>query len=435
MGRSLGFTRLMPGREGVRVVVNLVGDPVHGRLAESRWIDQTYLNGGQRTLYEIAFAAATCGYDTELRGWLHRPTFDRLARRAGRSPRVELPPRVPEAHDLVILPAGWRDPLDYLRMLLSPARLALAVLAGTGLFDWPFCGPGWLVPDPLTVNLEALGRPEHYAAMAALGFALLTNSPRMVDEARATGVRCTYVGTARPVPDWIRSDHKDVDVAALMDNRWAPLAEQVLSDLDDSCTIDRIERVPNDELLARLGRARLLAWPSRIEGQASIAWEARSLGCVPVALNTNRYAVGLSDECGALLVDSVPALAPAIEALLADPDRVAELAARGRRTAPLEVDWGRFVERVDAFLASVPERSPAHDAYAGMGARLLEWERASANQAQARLQEKHSEVHLAGQQLTEAMEREQALLYEVERLRAARQGPLERLRRARPASP
>lgn len=332
-----------------RVVVNLVGDPVHGRLAEARWVEQPYIGGGWRTLYELAFAAAVCGYEVELRGWLHRPTFDRLAVRAGVRPRVDLPARMPEATDLVVVPDGWRNPLDYLRVVLSPARLALAVLGPIGMSGWPFVGPGWELPDPLTMDLDAVGRPEHFAAMDALGFALLTNSPGVAAAAHAAGVQCTFVGTARPLPESesVSTGVKEVDVAALMDNRWGPLAEGVLSELDGACSIDRIERVANDELLARLARARVLVWPSRIEGHASIPWETRSVSCVPVALGSNRFAVGLSDECGAVVVDTVAELAPAVRRLLADPKRLKGLAERARRTAPFEVDW-KSVRRAGA---------------------------------------------------------------------------------------
>jgi len=291
--------------------------------------------------------------------------------------------------------------------------------------------PGWELPDPLTVDVDSVGRRETLATMHALGFALLTNSPRTVADARSVGVDCTYVGTARPVPNVVGSENKEVDVAALMDNRWAPLAGRVLAELDGTCTIDRIGSVPNDELLSRLAKARVLAFPSRIEGHASIPWEARCVGCVPVALSTNRFAVGLSDDRGAVVVDTVADISPAIRDLLANPERLRGLAARGRRTAPHEADWDEFVERVRGFVASVPERTPDRDAYAGMGAALLEWQRATAADAQARLQEKHSEVHVAAQQLADAARRHEDLLHELGRLRAGyRRRVLRRARRA-----
>ena len=78
--------------------------------------------------YEFAFAAASLGWDVELRGWLDQRVFDHLSERTGARPRVDLPARAPEDDDLVIVPEGWRDPLDYLRLLMSPARVAVFVL-------------------------------------------------------------------------------------------------------------------------------------------------------------------------------------------------------------------------------------------------------------------------------------------------------------------
>lgn len=369
----------------LRIAVNLVGDADHGRLAESRFVERPYLPGGEHNMYEFAFAAAALGHDVELRGWLHRPSFQRLAVGAGTQPRVELEARYPRAGDLVIVPEGWRDPLEYGQVLLSPATPALFLLAAPGLFGWPFTA-SWELPDPLTVGLDTVARPEHFKAASDLGFRLLTHSPAIADAGRNAGAECSFVGTGRPAWTPPPPTDKRIDVAAVMDNRWAPLAEEVLRSLEPHVTVDRVEQVDNDELLERLSRARILVWPSRIEGHATIPWEARSAGCVPVALDSNRFAVGLDPAHGALLVSDHWQLASTVMTLLEDRPRLQQLSELGRRTAPAEVDWKAYLARVEAFLASTGGPDTAVAPRAGIGEALRRrWDQRAEN-AQSRLE-------------------------------------------------
>src|SRR5262245_26253236 len=106
----------------MRLVVNLVGDAHHGRLAESRFSDKPFVMGGELNQMQLAFAAAAAGREVELRGWLHEPTFRRFAEETGATPTVELDARPPTADDLVVVPEGWKDPHEYLQIALSPAR-------------------------------------------------------------------------------------------------------------------------------------------------------------------------------------------------------------------------------------------------------------------------------------------------------------------------
>lgn len=371
----------------MRVVVDLVGEPTHGLLAESRFVKRSFLPGGEHNMYELAFAAAQIGLDVELRGWLDRPAFERLAQGTGAAPRVELPARKPEHDDLVVVPEGWQNPLDYARLLLSPARLAMFVLAPPGLFGWPFTAPGWTRPDPVTVPLESVAKRAHFRAIDQLGIALLTHSPGLAKAAEEAGVPCAFVGTGRPDPPTTSADEaRPVDVAALLSNRWAPLVEQVVPELR-GMEIDLIGESTNEEVLDRLRRAKVLLWPSRIEGHATVPWEARAVGCVPVALSTNRFAVGLADESGAVLVDRVDQLADAVRGLLADEQRLGELSARARRSASAEVDWESYVRRVRSFFESLPPAGPERPAAAAMGAALDGWIDQLRSEAQASLEE------------------------------------------------
>ncbi len=63
-----------------------------------------------------------------------------------------------------------------------------------------------------------------------------------------------------------------------------------------------------------------------------------------------------------------------VEALLDDPRRLASLSEAGRRTAREQVDWSRYVERVDAAISTIEERpeNPAANARATFGERIGE---------------------------------------------------------------
>ena len=408
-------------------MVNLVGDAHHGRLAESRFADKPFVPGGERTSMLLAFAAAVAGHEVELRGWLHEPTFRRLADATGAAPKVELDARPPDADDLVVVPEGWKDPLEYLQIALSPARVAMFVLAAPGLFGWDFT-ERWSQPDPLTVDLDDVARPEHFAAMRALGFELITHSPGIVAAAAEGGAECRLLGTGQPWP-MPELAAKSVDAVGLLANRWAPFVREVAADLDEA---DLVEEAPNAEILARMTQARVLIWPSRIEGHARIPHEARSVGCVPVALSTNPFAVGLDEDHGAVVVGDVSELAQSIRDVLADAPRLDALSRRAIETARDEIAWQPFVERVTAWLATTTPPDPARPARAGAGAALRASQRSERAEVQQRLQEHLEEITKAAGEVEDATSRHEELSAEVRRLR----GELERrsVRAARTAA-
>jgi Glycosyl transferases group 1 len=396
-----------------RIVVNLIGDAERGRLAESRLVDDLFAYGGVRVCISFAFAVAAAGGDVELRGWIPRQTYETFAGATDHAPKVGLAPRPPGADDVLVVPEGWRDPLEYAQLALSPAQLWLFILAAPGLFGWPFTDDDWSVPDPLNVDLDLLARPEHFRGMAALGARLMTHSHGLVEAAAAAGVPCTYVGTGDPLdpprPDGDRSS----DVAALMHNRWAPLVERVLADLGDDVSVDRIPAVSNDEVLQRFGRSKILIWPSRVEGHATIPIEARAMGCVPVALDTNTFAAGLTEEDGAVTVGSVDELAPAIRRLLADPRRLEALSARGRAWASEHEAWGPLVSRAADWLDALRGPDSGHGGRAAAGASFRDKiEALRADRDAARV-----ELDVAKVDLTEATHNQERLAAELAWLR------------------
>ena len=267
----------------------------------------------------------------------------------------------------MIVPDGWTDPLAYARICLSPARVVMMLLAPPGLFGWPFQA-GWTGSDATSAKLEEIAKPEHFRAMETLGFELWSNNPRLADVARSAGVDCKWVGGGMPTP-FPEPGPKTHDVALVESNRWAPLAHAVAAKLN-GVSILRIPEVDNEELVRLLGQARVLIWPSRVEGHSRIQSEARAMGTVPVAL-PNPFSAGLSAEEGAVVVRSLEEMPTAIERLLAEPVKLGKLAAVGIRTARSQVDWECFVARVGAAL-NEPERGDPGRSARGEFGRILE---------------------------------------------------------------
>jgi len=305
--------------------------------------------GGEQSLCELAVAAAATGREVELRGLVYRRTVDELAEAGGARPILGLPPRRPERGDLVILPEGLPDPRAYAKVMLSEARGVVLMLGPPGLVGWPFV-PEWSLPDTATIPPEDVARPEHFRGMTGCGFVLWTNNEKLAAAARDAGTACTWIGVGWPaIPDIVQD--KEVDVVVAGFNRWAPLAKEVLAQLDVSR--DVVPALDRADFLERLGRGRILVLPSRIEGVSRIQCEARAMGTVPVALGSNPYALGLTEECGAVLADSVEEMPRKVEALLNDPGRLARLSRAGAASVRQQVDWSAYVRRVDAALTAL----------------------------------------------------------------------------------
>jgi D-inositol-3-phosphate glycosyltransferase len=339
---------------------------------ETRWI-----GGGLRSLYELSVALASSGLDVELRGVVHMPTLNELADAAGARPHLPTSSRRLAESDTVIFPEGIDDPTIHARLALSPARTILMLLGPPGLIGWPFAA-GWSRPDPLTVDIEAVARPEHFCGAAALGYELWTVSPGLRAAAREAGVECRLVGTGWPggVPE--RPLQKDLDVVTMRDNRWAPLAAPVVRRLrEDGVECVQVPAADHARTLEALARARILLLPSRVEGQSRLGCEARAMGAVPVVLNTNPYAVGLDEAGGAVALPSPDEMPRAICDLLADRDRLGGLRETARASARSQVAWAPYVARVAAALDS-PAAASGRGARSEVGATLERSEKARA---------------------------------------------------------
>jgi glycosyltransferase involved in cell wall biosynthesis len=350
------------------VVCTLGGEDRLWELPASRLVSRTWIHGGERSLYELAVAAAALGHDVELRGEISELDLRELADAAGPLPAVRMEPRRPTADDVVIVPEGWTDPLQYARLALSPGRAVLLLLAPPGLFGWPFLG-GWSPLHPREASLDGVARPESFRAMAALGFELWADSPGLAEAARMAGVRCVDIGHGSPLgaPEPVEKTH---EVAFVEANRWADEARRVAAQLEVSPLV--IPETRHADLGRELSRARILIWPSRIEGRARIPGEARAAGTVPVALRSNRFAESLGEDRGTVVVDSLEDMPGAVAALLSSPGRLERLAASGLRTAREENAWDRFMKRVDEALSELPPPDPGREARATIGEDLAE---------------------------------------------------------------
>jgi hypothetical protein len=355
------------------------GDPGWG-LPPAVPTDHGWLGGGRQTMHELAVAIACTGTDVEMRGEVDVAALEELSAAAGARPDLPDRPRAPAASDVVFVYEGVEDPALYARLALSPARVVLMLLAPPGLFGWPFAA-GWSRPDPLTVDPDSVARPEHFQGAAALGFELWTNSRGLHAAAERAGVSCRFVGRGLPGALPAAPTGKDIDVIAVGHNRWAPLANRVVKELEGlGVESVRPPRARHRDLLEMLGRARVLVHPMRVEGNSRLSFEARAAGAVPVVLGTNPYTTDLDEANGAVSVGSVSEMAAAVTGLLGDPDRLGRLAAAGMRWARREVAWKPYVERVGAALAA-GRPDAGRDARAVMGAALRATEGGNAERA------------------------------------------------------
>lgn len=330
-------------------------------------------SGGHRTLHELAAAIAATGRRVEMRGEVDLAEIELIAEAAGAKPDLPEQPRKPESGDVVLMPEGV-GPLPFAQITLSRARRILLLLAPPGLMGWPFVD-GWSLEPPTKIDVESVARPEHFRAMSALGFELWAASPVLHERIQAAGVDGSFIGTGRPVP-FPEPLPKRYDVVTIGNNRWAELAREAASTLGPGVSHREIPAGTNEEMLRAFGEARIVLHPLRIEGNSRIGREARAMGAVPVVLDSNPFNVGLDEAGGAVAVSSLEEMAGAAMALLRNPERLEQLRQRGMASARSQVDWARYVSRVDEVLSRTPGEVPGRAAMGVFGDALSEREEA-----------------------------------------------------------
>jgi hypothetical protein len=313
-----------------------------------------FISGGERSLYELAVAASALGLDVELRGSLNPPILFELCAAAGVAPRTGLKARRPTPDDLVVLPEAAEVDLIATTQL-SGCRRVFVLLAPPGLWGWSFL-PGWAGPaDGSEVGLNSVGRPESFRAMADLGFSVWTNARGIAESGRRAGVPVEWLGTGTPV-EFPEMPEKQYDLAVIESNRWYRDARAIADELPDASLL-RVGPVPSTySLSAALAPARLLVWPSRIEGMSRIARESRAVGTVPVALATNPFVTDTDHGSGVVLAPDSAGIVDELRRLLQDADRVQRMAAEAVVSAREQVAWEPYVRRVEQALETVPDR-------------------------------------------------------------------------------
>jgi hypothetical protein len=329
---------------------------------ESGWIE-----GGRRTMHELAVAIACTGRRVEFRGEMSIAVLEELSAAAG-GVRVELPAeaRLPGPGDTVIVNEGVADPRVYARLALSPARAIVMVLGPLGMFGWPFTEEPWTPPDHDAIDLATLARPEHFQGAVALGFELWTHTAAFAAAARDAGADCPLLGRGVPEPFPSPAPERDIDVLMLERSHWPGASRRLAEQLEGVVTLPVSAR---SEVLETLGRTRVVAHPARIEANSRICAEARAMGAVPVISSSNPLAA-LDERYGAVMAQSVEEIPSAVRDLLADRKRLESLSARGIETGRAEVAWDPYVERIDAALSSTRAADRGHGARAGLGAAL-----------------------------------------------------------------
>jgi hypothetical protein len=311
------------------------------------------ISGGERSLYELATAAAVAGFTVELRGDLNAAILTTITDSAGAAPEYPSESRRPGSGDIVIFPEAY-DLKRVAGIHLSGASGVVYALAPPGLFGWSYRS-GWVLPNPSTVPLEQVGRGESFRAISALGLSVWTNAHGIAEVAQVAGIPVTWLGTGTPVP-FPSAAAKIFDLAVVEANRWRVWSDQIVAGLPEFSVLHIPERASTYSLCVDLAGARVLVWPSRVEGMSRISREARAVGTVPVALDTNPFATKEDHGDGVVLVPDLTTLEHEARRLLQSPAELADLSAQGMRGAREQADWGSFVARVAAAIVAVKDR-------------------------------------------------------------------------------
>jgi hypothetical protein len=214
--------------------------------------------------------------------------------------------------------------------------------------------------EPFTVPIHSVGLPETYHAIDRLGITMWSNAHGIAEAGLQAGVNVTWVGTGTPVPFPDPPPRRTFDVAVIEENKWTSQAIELAERMGPASVL-RIGRVESVYSLCReLSQARILLWPSRIEGMSRIAREARGVGTVPVALDTNPFATPEDHGGGVVLVPDLDSIVTEASALLADPRRLERLEREAVASVRTQANWDVFVQRVSTALDRLVVRPTAH---------------------------------------------------------------------------
>ena len=328
--------------------------------------DRDFISGGERSLYELATAAVVAGYSVELRGDVNAAILATVTAAAGAGPALPPEARRPRAGEIVVMPEAY-DLARLAAIHLSGACSVMYALAPPGLFGWSFRSE-WTLPDHVTVPVEEVGHMETFQAIAALGISVWTNAHGIAAAAQAAGVPVVWLGTGTPVP-FPAAGPKVFDLAVVEANRWRVSTEQLLPGLAEFSVLRVPARPSVYSICPELAGARVLLWPSRVEGMSRISREARAVGTVPVALDTNPFATRDDHGDGIVLVPDLASLEREARRLLEHPAELAHLADRAVVSVREQADWDAFVGGVGAAIVGLEGR-PDAPARAALGALL-----------------------------------------------------------------
>jgi glycosyltransferase involved in cell wall biosynthesis len=153
---------------------------------------------------------------------------------------------------------------------------------------------------------------------------------------------------------------EEIDLVVVGGRGWRD--RQLLDELEARTPLGRVHwlgYVPEDELIALYGGARLFVYPSRLEGFGLPVLEAMSCGAPVVASDVAALREVAGDAALLVPPGDVPALAEAMEAVLAQPERAERMRALGRLRAQ-SFSWTRTAQALWKLAHAVgPAREPA----------------------------------------------------------------------------
>lgn len=366
LARSVDLTVHREGDKAApddRMVVEAVGDPGSGKAGVSAhrpWAALDGANDALRTLsMDLSMAAAATGADVIHSHTWYANLAGHLAALLGGVPHVmtshSLEPHRPWKAEQ--LGGGYRLSSWAERVAIESAAAVVAVSAGmrTDILDaYPAVDPARVhvirngidtdeyQPDPATDVLERYGiEPERPTVIFVGRITRQKGLPVLLRAASALDRRAQLVLCAG-APD---TPELEAETTALVDG--------LRAERDGVVWLQGM--LPKPEVIQLLSHATVFACPSVYEPLGIVNLEAMACGTAVVASRVGGIPEVVDDGTTGLLVppDDPRSLADAVNAVLADPARAAEMGSAGRSRAVTEFGWAAVAERTAALYASV----------------------------------------------------------------------------------